>query len=223
MINNIKILVFLICFLLLSLNNIYSKTNFLVSAGISQPNKELSNIFNSNSIKTTDSLNPSLNVINPDFRLAYNITAKLIFDISDDAEFFGSFGLIKFAKFNFNLNNPLKNENAGYVESQTSIYPISVGINYYLIKNPIYIYGIGNLSYNFIVNTYISDHSKFALTIGRNNTDSRLGFSLGLGFEIPLEQASIILETIYTNLNYIGKSSNEDTKSLINISAGFRF
>jgi hypothetical protein len=221
--NNFTLSLIIVFILLIGTNIIYSKSNFLVTGGLVLPNSEVSNVFNSTTIKTSDTNNPVINITNPDLGAAYSIAAKLSFKLSEDAIFWGGFGLIKFAKFNYDLLNPAKNENAGYIVSQTSIYPLNAGVNYYIFDNSYSIYGIGNLSYNFITSTFNTVNSKITIPVGKNITDTRLGYSVGIGFELPLEKLSIVMEAIYSDLNYIGKDTKENTKSIINLCAGFRF
>lgn len=219
----LKNMLFYLVLTILISTDLVSKTNFTVTAGLSLPNAEMSNVLNSSTVKTTDTTNPNLLINNPDMKVGYCISAKLSFDLSEDAKFWGGFGLLKYAKLEHSLYNTLKQEDAGYLEAQTAIYPLSVGVNYYLYDGLVSVYGIGNLSYNYITTTYDQFKSKLPLTIGKNLTDSRLGYSVGFGFEFPLSKLSLVIETVYTDFNYIGKTNDESLKSAINLTFGFKF
>lgn len=203
----------------------YSKTqsSFAISGGLSLPNKEVKNIFNSNRISTADTNNPFLYINIPDGNSGYSLSAKLLFDLTESASFFGGFALSGFSTDVHNLQNPTDNSEKGVLEIKSSIYSINAGMHYYLYDDFIGIYGIGDLSYNFLASSITKIETSATLRLPNNPTDSRIGFTLGLGFEIPLEQFSIILEGKYSELNYIGKVTNEQSKSLILIQAGFRF
>ena len=198
-------------------------SSFTIVGGLAIPNKEINNIFNSNKISTIDTNNPSLTISLPDAEPGYSLSAKLSFELSESAHFFGGFGLSGFSKKQFDLFSPTKKEENGFLEIKTNVYSIDAGIHYYIIDASLGVYGIANLSYNFIASSVTKIESSASLRLPNNPTDSRLGFTVGLGVEIPLNEFSIIIESKYSSLNYIGKVSDESTKSLLLIQAGFVF
>ncbi|MBX3044980.1 MAG: hypothetical protein KIT33_09480 [Candidatus Kapabacteria bacterium] len=208
--------------LIVSISESKTFTNFSVSGGIALPSSEVNNIFNSNRINTADTNTPFLNFVRPESQSGYSLSGKLSFELTESAHFFGGFGLSGFSKQQFDLENP-NGEHNGNLEIKTNIYSINAGVHYYLTDNSLFIYTISNLSYNFIASSLTTIESPTSLRIENNPTDSRLGFSLGIGLELPLSELSLIIESKYTNLNYIGKVSGENIKSLIQIEFGLRF
>jgi hypothetical protein len=220
-----RILIFSLFLLIINIKTSISDTDsyFTVSGGTSIPSSEVNNIFNTNKISTGDTNNPIAIMTKPDLNFGYIISADLAFGLSKRAYFFGGFSLSSFAEGKFPLNYENVAEEKGYILSKTKIYSLAAGIHYYILSDETGVYGIGNLTYNFIANSINPENSLIPLRLENNPTDSRLGFTVGLGLEIPLNQFSIVFESKYSVLNYIGKNSNEETKSLICLSAGFRF
>ena len=205
--------------------SLYGKTgsSFSFTGGIAIPNNEVSNIFNSKTIASTDTNNLLLSFNRPDMGIGYTISAKISFPLSENAFFFGGFGLIRFREGQYDLYNESNDESRGYLLAKTSIYPINAGVQYYFLNDILSLYGIGNLSYNFIANSINYKNSKSIIELSNSPNDSRIGYTLGLGLEVPFKLFSVIVETKYSELNYIGKSSSENTKSVIQIEAGFKF
>ncbi|GAB1370172.1 hypothetical protein MASR1M45_02300 [Candidatus Kapaibacterium sp.] len=208
---------------LLSVSGLSSKTNFSVLGGITLPSNSLKNIFDSNQIPTQDTVTTILNINYPDIGTGYSISAKLSLNLSENAVFWGGFSLIRFAKQENRLNKPSDNSDKGFIESITTIYPLNAGINYYLYDGSFSLYGIGNLSYNFINRAFNTDHSKISLGIPVNSSDNRLGYGIGAGFEYPLRNVSLLIEGTYNQINYIGANSGEESKSLMNVQIGVKF
>lgn len=220
-----SILSILIILLTLNANIANSKSNstFSISGGLALPNSEVNNLFNSNTINTADTSNPLLGLVRPSSSAGYSLSAKLTYELSQSAHFFGGFTLTGLGSSKLNLKDLETLEEDGFLDVKSSIYSLNAGIHYYLLDGALSIYGIGNLSYNFIASSFKEIESSTTLRLPNNPTDNRLGFTAGLGFEIPLELLSIIIETKYSDINYIGKGSTEETKSLIVLEAGFRF
>lgn len=200
-----------------------SNSRFSISGGVAVPNSEMNNIFNSDRINTSDTSNPALAYFRPDVSAAYSLSAKLDFELSPNVYFFGGFGLTGLGSDRYELKDLVTMESDGYLQIKSTVYSINAGINFYVIDGNIGVYGLGNLSYNFIANSMTEIVTKTSVLLPHNPTDSRLGFSVGLGLEIPLDLFSIIIETRYSDINYIGKDKTEETKSLIVLEAGFRF
>lgn len=181
----IKSLVLMTVLLILNVNLAESKSDsrFSVSGGVAIPNSEMNNIFNSDKISTVDTSNPMLSYLRPEVGAAYSLSAKLEFALSPSAYFFGGFSLTGLGSDRYELKDINTLETDGHLLIKSSIYSINAGIDYYIINSNIGIYGIGNLSYNFIANSMSEIVSKTTLQLPNNPTDSRLGFTVGLGFE----------------------------------------
>ncbi|MFA5512843.1 MAG: hypothetical protein WC313_10365 [Candidatus Kapaibacterium sp.] len=196
---------------------------FSIVGGIALPDDNLNNVYNSDFISTADSNSRNLALNKPDMLPGYSLNASLSFELSDKAIFFGGFGMAGFSTNKYDLEEIEDGVPAGHIEIKQSFYSLNAGINYFLFSNDLSPYLIANLSYNFLAASLRTVQTSANLRLANNPTDSRLGFTLGVGMEIPLSQFSFIVEGKYSNLNYIGKISGENSKSMYIIQIGFRF
>lgn len=217
--------VLLLIFICLTFNHAFAQkqNSFTVTGGIAIPNSEITNIFNSSFVTTKDTNNPIYSLVFPESSNAYTLSAKFSLPLSENVNFLAGFGLVRFKELKYDLRSAAQNEYKGYLLATTSIYMISASVNYYILNDIINIYGIGSLAYNFLSNKVNTNFSQSPLNIAYNPTDSRLGFTVGMGLEIPLEQLALVIEPKYCELNYIGKSSQEKSKSIYMIEAGIKF
>jgi hypothetical protein len=218
-----KILFFIVLFMLCNSIVKSKESNFFVLGGLSLPNNEISNFFNNSVITTNDTTVSELNGVFDSSKPGYNIAIKLTLELSDVAFFYGGFGIQKFPENRILLYEPNTTKSAGEINVTTTIYPISAGIHYFIFKNSFDLYSICDLSYNLISNSVNTQNSKYDLPLGKNPSESRLGFGLGIGTIINLGQCGLVIEGIYNNLNFIGKSLQEQNKTLITLRAGFSF
>jgi hypothetical protein len=191
--------------------------------GLSLPNNEVFNFVNNSVLPTNDTNVTELSTVFDSPKSGYNLSVKLTLELSEKAFFYGGFGMHKFSESKIGLLNPKTYTSEGEINVTTTIYPVSAGLHYIISKSSFDIYTIGDLSYNFISNSVNTQNSKFDLSIGKNPTDSRLGFGLGLGTIIDLGKCGLVIEGIFNNLNFIGKTTTEINKSIITLRTGFSF
>lgn len=220
----IKKYIILVLLVLSNINLIFSQNasfNFFVGASL--PNKEVSEFFPNRIIGTTDTINNSLLASYNNVEIGYNIGIKGNIELSESAFFYGSFGIHKFKVSDLQLLNINNLEQIGSMTVQTTLYPISAGMNYYVYDGLFSIYLNGGLDYNYQVNSLDKIDSKYILKLSQETTNSSLGFTIGLGTEIPLGKAAWAIEANYSNLNFIGKESNANTKTIISLRTGLKF
>ena len=218
-----KLLFFIIIILLSSTIAKSKESNYFVLGGLSLPNNEISNLFNNSTIATNDTTVRELAAVFDSPKSGYNLSIKITLDLSERAFFYGGFGMHKFPALKIGLFTTDKKESKGELEVTTTNYPVSAGIHYFIFKSEFNLYSIGDLSYNLISNSVNTQNSKYDLQIGKNPTDNRLGFGLGLGTIINLGQSGLVIEAIYNQLNFIGKSATEQNKTIITLRTGFKF
>jgi hypothetical protein len=217
-------LLFFICMILLCCTIAKSKeSSFFVLGGLSLPNNEVSNFIDNTLIPTNDTNVRVLNSIFDTPKSGYNLAIKLTVELSEKAFFYGGLGMQKFPETKVALYAPNSTDSQGEINVITTVYPISAGIHYYIFKSSFDMYSIGDLSYNLISHSVNLQNSKYDLPIGKNPTDSRVGFGLGLGTIISLGESGLIIEAIYNQLNFIGKTENEQNKTIITFRTGFVF
>ena len=217
--NNIIIICFFVTFNWINAQE--ASFNFFVGPSI--PSKEVSEYFPNRLIETNDSINKNLMANYQNVEIGYHISIRGNINLSDNAYFYGSFGIHKFKVSELQLLSVSNLEQIGSMDVQTTIYPISAGINYYLYDGLFRIYLNGGLDYNYQVNLLDNIESKYILKLSQETTFSSLGFTFGPGFEIPLGKASLVIEANYSNLKFIGQSTNENSKSIKTLRLGLKF
>ncbi len=220
---NTKIAILTITLIISSLNLFSQKSNYYFIGGISFPNEKVVNIFTDNKIETTDSIVQYNQVRLSSPETGYNLNFKLSLPLSDKASFFGGFGLYKFKTNEVELYESESAIKTGSFNFQTTIYPLSAGIIYKIYSSKFSVYSLAQLDYNYVVNSLDNIESKYILKLSKESTESQFGFSAGVGFEYSLGNAALILEGLYTNINYIQNSKNEINKQILSIKTGLKF
>lgn len=216
------LLIVLITFLLTS--NLFSqKSSIYFTGGINFPGNSISEIFGNNIVNTTDTVIKSNYIVLPDVIPGYSLNLKFALILSEKAEFYGGFGMMKFLRKDIKLFSPVDNSQTGKMDVNTTIYPISAGIHYYILNNNIGIYLIGDLSYYLTNHTLNNIESKYILKLSQTTSESMLGFGIGSGFLLNLGKGSLIFELIYSNLNFVGKPKDEKVKNVLSLKAGIKF
>lgn len=198
-------------------------TNFIFTVGPSLSNKGLSEIFENRIIKTNDTLH---NIQYAQFEnptLGYNINFKIGLNLTDNTLFFGGFGMTRFNIPEIKFIDKIDNIQTGSMNTTITIYPISTGLYYYLNDDEVSFFVTGGIDYNYAINSLHNIDSKYILKLTQDATYSMLGATLGGGIEYNLGKASLIVEATYSILNWIGKSSNENSKNMFNFRAGLKF
>ncbi len=210
-----------ICFSLLISNQILkAETNFGFFAGLSTPNDEINNINNSSlNLKGLE----SGKWLREAASLGYHIGGKMRFSLSDNFSFTGSAAWHKFPQSTIDVTDPVSGDTLAILKTTQNIIPITVGMNYYIINSTIGVYGTGELAYNYIHNSVDVDYEGVPISIEELPTDNRVGFGLGAGVDLDLKLLMLNLEAKYNISNFIGKVSNEETKSYFTLSLGVYF
>ncbi|MDR0926478.1 MAG: outer membrane beta-barrel protein [Ignavibacteria bacterium] len=190
-----------------------------ISAGLALPNDKISQFYNDTKQKMDAD---SLSSIGTYFKktaadAGYTVNVKGHLRLSDNIEFTPSIGIIRFNEGEYGLEVPYENKNdtaKAKVQSTTNIIPISLGLNAYLFRSFISLYGTANVCYNYTTYSYDVNWSNYpAVPISTSEPISRLGYSVGGGIEFDLSIISLSFEATYNTHNIIGKSSEEPTKN----------
>jgi len=232
-----KKILFLLCYIITFniSNNLYADTNpleFSFFSGLSIPNNTVSKFFNKEVIMLKiDSLESTGKFItNSASNLGYHIGIRLRKNMSENTYLYGGIALHRFNQGIYNLylvdntdNNDAEEMIATFY-STTNIIPISIGINYYLIKELMGIYILGNISYN-IISTSIDYEVKKIITLPYkiSSNKARPGFDIGAGIDFDLELLLLNFEGRYNFSNIIGNDSDEPYKNYATITIGVTF
>jgi len=204
-----------------SAQNITVASNFGLFVGLSTPNDEVNNVYNSAKLNLND-LQPG-KLIREASALGYHIGGKIRLSLSDDFSFTGSAAWHKFPESNIDVLDPTSGDTLARLTTTQNIIPITAGINFYLINSTIGLYGTGELAYSYIYNSIDVQYEDVPLEIEKTPTDSRVGFGLGVGADLDLQLLTLNLEAKYNISNLIGKVSNEETKAYFTLSLGVYF
>jgi opacity protein-like surface antigen len=219
-----KILNYILLFIFVSIfaeQKLFSETNLGFFAGLSTPNNEINNVYNSEKINLNSIASGKL--IREASSLGYHIGAKARFSLSDNFSFTGSAAWHKFTESNIDVIDPTSGDTLARLTTVQNIIPITAGINFYIINSAIGIYGTGELAYNYIYNSVDVQYEDIPISLEKSPTDNRVGFGLGAGIDLDLQLLTINLEAKYNISNLIGKESNEATKSYFTVSLGVFF
>lgn len=185
--------------------------------GLATPNNRINDVYNSNNLQwNKDSLST---FFRDGTKIGYTIGIQGRLMMIPNLDFVGGLGMTKFPQTNINISDPNNPSNTNYLTLTTSqtIVSLSAGLNYYIIKSFINVYGTGNLSYNYLYNSvdYSKENIQFPLTL--SPTDNRLGCGLGAGFDFNLKLIKLNIEGKYHFMNLIGVSPDERTKSFFTL------
>lgn len=189
--------------------------------GLSTPNDKINDVYNSSTLQLGSILDGTL--LRSGTKSGFHIGAKLRLPMSDNALFTGGVMWNRFPETELRLEVP--GQDTIVLGTVQNIIPITVGLNFYLLRSFLGIYGTGELSYNFISSTV--DIQKKGVNIPLNldtaPTQNRVGFGLGAGLDIDIKLLLANLEFKYNIANLIGQTGDEKTKAYYTLSLGVFF
>ncbi len=213
------IVIFTLSLLFISTKS-FALTNVGFYLGLSTPNDQINNVYNSNDYKSESEI---VEFIRGGISLGYHIGAIGRFDLSDDFSVVGGIAWHKFPQSKIDVTDPTTGDTVASLETSQNIVPITVGVNFYLIRSIVGLYGTGQLTYNYISNSVDYNYNSIALPLNQSSTDHRVGFGLGAGIDIDAFLVTLNLEAKYNIVNLIGKTAGEQTKSYFSLSLGALF
>ena len=204
---------------------IYSRadaTGLGILIGLSTPSNQINNVYNSNS------LSDGSNLFREGTKLGYHIGAKLRVNMSDNLLFVGGIAYHKFPQTSIDVKDPTNNSVITTIKTSQNVIPITAGVNFYLLKQFIGLYAVGDLSYNYLFNTVEYEKAGLAANIISNieqfdKSNSRIGFGLGAGADLDVKVITLNLEVKYNYINLIGQKAGEESKAFLSVSLGAFF
>ena len=225
---NIKIFILILGLSLILTTKSYSESGIGFILGLSTPNDQINNIYNSNTLSQSNAIG---NLYREGAKSGYNIGAKLRLPVGSNTTFICSFLWNRFPQTDINIyipkqNDPTKSDTI-ILQTIQNIFPVAIGLNYYLFHDFIGLYGTGELTYSYILNSVDYKYKGVGVpltNIDLKPADSRLGFGLGIGIDFSIIIATANLEAKYNVANLIGqKGSDEKLKSYVTLSLGIFF
>ncbi|MBI5324667.1 MAG: outer membrane beta-barrel protein [Ignavibacteriae bacterium] len=214
---NLKPLLIILCFGIIIYSNA-NATSLGILIGLSTPSNQINNVYNSNSLSDFG------NMYREGAKLGYHIGIRGRMDLSDNLQFVGGIAYHKFPQTTIQVINP----NSPYdtlasLNTSQNVIPITAGVNFFLLKKFIGLYGVGELSYNYISNSVDVYYGSLPVAISKSPTDSRIGFGLGAGADLDVKLITINLEVKYNYINLIGQKAGEEAKAFVSVSLGAFF
>jgi hypothetical protein len=214
----------LFAFVFVSLIINYSTAKSLMGigffAGLSTPNDQINNVYNSNNINIG---NGFADLLREGTKLGYHLGLKGRLSLADNVAFTGSAAWHRFPDTKLTMVDPDTKQEIGTLVTSQDIIPITAGINYYLIDSGVGIYGTGELSYNYFANSVSVQSTQGDILIPGEPDGGRVGFGIGAGIDINLVLVNANLEAKYNVSNLIGKSDGEQNKAYYTLSLGIFF
>lgn len=215
--------IFLIIVIILCTNVTYSQLGIGFHAGLSTPNNQINNVYNSDKL---DLKKPDYfgNLLRESTKIGYHIGIKLRLNMSENLFFVGGIVWNKFPQTTIEILNSKSGDTLISLQSAQNLIPIFAGLNLYLYQGLISPYLTGDLAYTTISNSI--DYKEIPLTgveIDPNVTNARAGFGFGAGVDIDLKLVYLNIEGKYNISNLIGKVSEEQYKNYFTLSIGVYF
>ena len=139
----------------------FALTNVGFYFGLSTPNNQINNVYNSDDYTTTSGI---YNLFRGGMSSGYHIGAIGRFDLSDDFSIVGGIAWHKFPQTKIDVTDPTNGDTVASLETSQNIVPITVGVNFYLLRSILGVYGTGQLTYNYISNSVDYNIAKSQLT-----------------------------------------------------------
>ena len=203
-----KTILLFILAVFISTQQTYSQIDMSIFGGISTPSANLSEVYNDNS--------DVWDLVQKGIDLGWHLGARLRLPIDTGFFFFAGFAWHRFPNAQIEVQ---KSDSTFQIEARQDIIPISAGLQYYITKNIIRFYLIGQLSYN-----YFTTHGEFiglpAPNFDLNDAAGRGGFEVGAGVAFNFVLVYPFLEFSYAMPNVVGRTSGEPVKKYYNLSLG---
>lgn len=196
-----------------------SAMDFGITGGFSTPNDNINDVWNSDRLQDTGK--KWHNLYRDATEIGYNLGIRMRFPLSKHFTFVGGISYNRFPKTDLDLRLVGSDSIITDLNSTQSLVPITLGMNIYLIRSVIGLYGSADLSYNYILNSV--EYKGLPINASLSPSDSRVGFSLGAGMDIDLKVVLANLEVKYHMLNLIGKTDEEKSKAFLTVNLGIYF
>lgn len=191
--------------------------DFGIRVGLSTPNNNINDVYNSSSISESGTI---YDLLRESSRLGYHIGINGRIEMNEELDFV--VGII-YHSFPTTGIDVIKNSTNSLIQDlavSQKVLSITGAIDYYFVKSLIGIYAVGELNYNYISSNIEFLKVLYELPLPSSKSDSRAGFSLGAGFDMDLVAVLLNMEIKYNIINIIGRTNDEKIKSFLSLSFG---
>lgn len=201
--NMLKKLGLVVCAVLGSIT-VAQAQSLSIGVGLSTPNEAVSSVYNNITLANFgEDLEDAASV-------GYHIQAKYKFGLGESVRFALGAGWHRFPEADIIIRNP--QDNKTYVLTATSnIIPITAGIDYSIIKSAIGVYLMGDLSYNYFINSVGLKQEYGDVPFAINDeAQPRVGVGFGAGVDFDLKVVTLDLAAKYNIANLINKENADE-------------
>lgn len=192
-----------------------------INFGLATPNEKLSDVYNGEIITRENTLGQ---LFGDGTKIGIHFSAKARIPLSESVLLQGGIGFNRFTENQLILVDPENHSKVfGTADLYQNIVPISAGINYYLTESFLKIYLTGDLTYNYISYNYGGLSGAMDALALDKESDHRVGYSVGAGFDFNALLGDANLEVKYNVANLIGRPEEEDTKAFVTLTLGIYF
>lgn len=196
--------------------------------GLSTPNEQINNIYNSEKLEQENVLG---NLVRDGAKTGLHIGILAKIPLAADFELRASLAWHHFPETEMEISNPDQEISTAIANISTSqdLFPIAVGLNYLFLDGVVFdAYATGELAYYHFSND--ADYSCWQLSevfpnqapfdIDKSPSYNRVGFGIGAGCTFDAQIMKFNLEVKYNWANLIATESDESRKDFLNVSLG---
>ncbi len=204
-------------------SNSSAELKFGVHLGLSTPNANINDIYNSDILKKSE--NDVFNFLRESAKLGYHLGIRGRFYLNETYQFIGVLLWNRFSESRIDVKDPTRNDTIiQTLFTNQNIVNIGAGMNIALNSGLIKFYGSGELNFNYLYNSVDLEFSNgVQLPLSLSPSYTRVGVGIGAGLDFDLKLILLNLETKYFITNIIGLDDNEKLKSFLAISFGVYF
>ncbi len=201
-----------------------AQTTITIGGGLATPNNKINDVYNGATI--SDDANKTWEALRGSTRLGYDLAARVRFTLSDNLQFSGGAGFSRFPQSDIKIVDPATKDTILSLKSTQNVFPLSAGVDYFIVRTIVSPYIGAELEYNYISSTVDYDtgtNISVPLNLNTAPVDSRVGFAVGAGLMLDLALVAVNVDVRYHLVNLIGRTSEESTKSYLGLNLGVCF
>lgn len=163
------------------------------------------------------------NLSNDIINTGYNIGVRLNLPLSKDLLLFGGIGIHRFPANEIKVTDPTDPNKVLLTVNEINNYiPLEAGANYDLLSTSLIdLYGVGNLSFNYLYQTVDIKQKENSVTVPvtltESKIDNRIGVGLGAGIRLKLKIIELAVEGRFNRTNLLFADNGEANKDYYNL------
>lgn len=220
-----KLLVLLVAIFVFGVyqSNAQSELQFGFTIGASVPSESVGRFSNIDKvILDIDGKETQANLSNDIINTGYNIGVRLNLPLSESIMLFGGLSINRFPSADIVVTEPADASKVLMTITETNNYiPLEAGACIDVLSTSLIdLYGVGNLSFNYLYQTIDlkqkANGVTIPVTLTESKIDNRIGAGLGAGVRLKLKLLEVALEGRYNRTNLLFAENGEANKDYYN-------